>query len=434
MASLKERPAVKTRDGTSGAAFIMAKLRSLKVLHVIASIASVTGGPAAAIVGMCQALSDAGAEVTIATTTAFMQHPSPQIGKIIDHCGIPTVFFPCEVPPHLSVSLGLTRWLRKNVGNFDVAHIHGVFTYPSTIAGRIARSHGIPYLVRPLGGLSLYSLARHRLRKRVYLALFERPYLDHAAGIHFTAPAEAEEAADRNLKPPALVVPLGTPEPLPISDTDVQSFTAKHGIGSNLRLLYLGRLDPKKGLELLFQALADAGRRLPEWQLLIAGSGPEVYTAQLHSAAERAGLGKRVLFLGELRGTEKSAAFRAADIFVLPSKHENFAVAAAEAMRAGLPVIVSREVGIAPYVAARRSGMVCEASIASLAECLGRLGNDPVLRREMGENGRRVAEEFFSWPQIAQRLMGIYRAISTDSAAKELGLQPSKRDINVSKV
>ena len=417
----------------------MAKLPSLKVLHVIASAASVTGGPAAAIVGMCRALADAGAEVAIATTTAFMSNAATKIGEIktgemTDHCGIPTIFFPCEIPPHLSLSLGLTRWLRHNIKTFDIAHIHGVFTYPSTIAGRIAHSHGVPYLVRPLGGLSRYSLARHRLRKRAYFALFEREYLNRAAGIHFTAPAEAEEAADLDLKAPALVVPLGVSNLQPVRDADVQSFTAKYSIGNNLRLLFLGRLDPKKGLELLFDALASATDRLPEWQLLIAGSGPEAYTASLRSAADRTGLGNRVLFLGELRGVEKSSAFQAADIFVLPSKHENFAVAAAEAMRAGLPVIVSREVGISPYVAARRAGMVCEASVESIAECLVQLGNDAALRREMGESGRRVAEKVFSWPQIAQRLIGIYRQLTKPAGLQDFDLQVSARDINVSKV
>lgn len=413
----------------------MAKLPPLKVLHVIASVASATGGPAAAVVGMCRALSDAGAEVAIATTTAFMREMAPPFGEMLDHCGVPTIFFRCELPPHLSLSLGLTRWLRHNINTFDVAHIHGVFTYPSTIAGRIAGARDVPYLVRPLGGLSRYSLARHTLRKKAYLALFERQYLNRAAGIHFTAPAEATEAADLHLKAPALIVPLGVSGPPPASDADLQSFTAKYGIGNSLRLLYLGRLDPKKGLELLFEALASTSGRLPEWQLLIAGSGPEPYTASLRSAADRAGLGNRVLFLGELRGIEKVAAFHTADIFVLPSKHENFAVAAAEAMRAGLPVIVSREVGIAPYVAARRAGMVCEASAGSLAECLVQLGNDAALRREMGLNGRRVAEEIFSWPKIAQRLMEIYRDISTKPAnLPELGSPSSRQEMNVSNV
>jgi glycosyltransferase involved in cell wall biosynthesis len=395
----------------------MAKLLSLRVLHVIASVASVTGGPAAAIGGMCRALEEAGADVSIATTTAFMQGELPATGRMVDHCGVPTVFFPCEVPPHLSISIGLTRWLGKNIGTFDVVHIHGVFTYPSTIAGRIARSRGVPYLVRPLGGLSRYSLRRHALRKRVYMGMFEREYLNHASGIHFTAPSEAEEAADLGLKAPALIVPLGVPEPVPVSGPEVQSFAAKHNVGNNLRLLYLGRLDPKKGLELLFEALASAHRRLPEWQLLIAGSGPAAYTESLRMAAERAGIAGRVLFLGEVRAAEKAATFSLADIFVLPSKHENFAVAAAEAMRSGLPVIVSQEVGIAPYVGARGSGMVCESNVESLAKCLVTLASDATTRREMGETGRRVAAETFAWPLIAQRLLRIYRDILGSSAA-----------------
>src|SRR5215469_850102 len=116
----------------------------LKVLHVIPSISPSTGGPAYAITGMCRALQAEGIEITIATTTAFLRNSVPT-GRFLDHGGLPTIFFPCEVPPHLALSIGLTRWLQKNVRHFDIAHVHAVFTYPSTIACRIARHNRVPF-------------------------------------------------------------------------------------------------------------------------------------------------------------------------------------------------------------------------------------------------------------------------------------------------
>ncbi|MBV8208154.1 MAG: hypothetical protein JO041_15320, partial [Acidobacteria bacterium] len=90
-------------------------MNGLKVLHVISSLAPSTGGPAHAIVGMCQALMAEGADITIATTTAFLQQPF-SAGEIVSHHGIPAVFFPCELPPHLALSLGLRKWLKLHAG------------------------------------------------------------------------------------------------------------------------------------------------------------------------------------------------------------------------------------------------------------------------------------------------------------------------------
>lgn len=389
----------------------MAELPFLKVLHVIASVASTTGGPAAAIVGMGRALHQAGIEVCIATTTAFLTHDLPKTGVITDHQGIPTIFFRYEVPPHLSISLGLRRWLQANVHNFDLVHVHGVFTYPSTIAGRVSRRNGVPYIVRPLGGLSHYSLARHHLRKRLYLALCERDYLENAAALHFTSPSEVEEASALRLHRRNFVLPLGVPEPAPVTDLEVRTFRSRHGLEGRFCLLFLGRLDPKKGLEVLFESLSQLAPEVPDWRLLVAGSGPADYAASVRAAAQQRGLAERVLFVGELQGTEKSAAFRAADVFVLPSRHENFAVAVAEAMYFGLPVIVSPEVGISRYVVERGSGIVCDSAAAPLAQSIAQLADDPERRRIMGENGRTLAQEVFSWPAIARQLSGIYRSI-----------------------
>jgi glycosyltransferase involved in cell wall biosynthesis len=197
----------------------------------------------------------------------------------------------------------------------------------------------------------------------------------------------------------------------------VQRFRDHHKLGSDFTLLYLGRLDPKKGLESLFEALASVKAEVPAWRLLIAGSGDAAYTAALKAMPSRMGIADRVLFLGEVKGKEKSVAFRAADVFVLPSLHENFAVAAAEALSSGLPVIVSKAVGISPYVAERHCGVVTDGTSTSLGAAIVKLSHDAALRREMSENGRRLAAEVFNWRSIARELMRVYFEFAANNVA-----------------
>ncbi|MBV8207903.1 MAG: glycosyltransferase, partial [Acidobacteria bacterium] len=298
-----------------------------------------------------------------------------------------------------------------HAGEFAVVHVHGVFTYPCTVACRMAEQNHVPYIVRPLGGLSGYSLSRHALRKSFYLAAWERHNLNHAAALHFTAPAEAAEARGLGLRSPSIVVPLGVAAPAPVGDAEVAAFRERYRTAGRLSLLFLGRLDPKKGLELLFRVLAESADRLPPWRLLVAGSGTPAYAESLQQVVVRAGLGSRVEFVGEIQGREKWTAFRASDLFLLTSRHENFAVAAAEAMRCGVPVIVSNQVGIAPYVEEQRCGLSVSLDSSELAAAIQCLAVDPGLRREMGANGRELASRMFDWPLIAQKLIGIYKEL-----------------------
>lgn len=396
----------------------------LRILHVIPSLSPLSGGPAHAIRGMCRGLLDAGEEVTIAATTARLQNPVA-LNRILVENGVPTIYFPCELPPHFSLSLGLRRWLKRNIPKFDVVHVHSVFTYPSTAACRIAERSHVPYIVRPLGVLSHYSMARHQVLKQLYLTAFERHNLEHAGALHFTSPSEAKEARDLGLRAPAVVLPLGVAEPTAVTQEEIQAFRARHKLESDFCFLYLGRLDPKKGLELLFESLAAARNELPKWRLLVAGSGNASYAASLREAASRTGIAEETIFLGTVSGNEKAIVFAAADAFVLASQHENFAVAAAEAMRSGLPLIVSEHVGIAPYVSQRQAGIVCDFSVLSVAEALVKMAADPELRREMGRRGRQLACEVFDWKKIADELVQLYRDLASGNA--KVAMRPDDR-------
>jgi glycosyltransferase involved in cell wall biosynthesis len=172
-----------------------------------------------------------------------------------------------------------------------------------------------------------------------------------------------------------------------------------------LRLLFLGRLDPKKGIENLLAACQRLSNRGQPWSLAIAGSGDAAYTASLQQNAHDLGLREQVSFVGEVRGQAKADLFAASDLAVFPSHTENFAMVVAEALAHGVPVVASKGT---PWsgVEAHGCGLWVENDPAALAAAIARISRMPLA--EMGERGRRWMEEEFAWETVAQEMLRLY--------------------------
>ncbi|MGD0073984.1 MAG: glycosyltransferase, partial [Candidatus Binataceae bacterium] len=209
---------------------------------------------------------------------------------------------------------------------------------------------------------------------------------------------EANSRVLRALNLPTFVIPHG-----------VSLRPAVHrGSPSRQTVLFLSRLDRKKGLELMLLALADLAPCYPELRCVIAGSGNRAYEARLKRAVRRLGLGDRVRFVGFVSGDAKQALFDSCDIFVLPSQDENFGLAAVEAMAAGMAVVLTREVAISDAVAAAQAGLVIEPDREALAISLTALLQDPALAQKCGRNARRLTIEQFSWHIVTRKLIQMY--------------------------
>jgi glycosyltransferase involved in cell wall biosynthesis len=177
-------------------------------------------------------------------------------------------------------------------------------------------------------------------------------------------------------------------------------------------LLFLSRLDPKKGLDLLLPAFARVLKRHPTAHLTVAGHGPAAFVDGLKQQAHELRIQPSVAWAGFLQGEEKIRAFARADLFVLPSHSENFGLAVVEAMGAGLPVVVSDQVGIHREISSSGAGLVAECTVDSLEAALLRLLSDPDLRASMAQRGAALARTF-SRDAVVEQLAEVYAQIRT---------------------
>jgi len=381
--------------------------RPLRVLHVIPSIGPARGGPSTVIRTMARGQVESGLEVHVATTddNGPDRLPTPG-GAPLKEEGVFYWIFPRQTRFY-TISWPLTRWLMRRVAEFDVIHIHALFSFASVMAAICAQYRGIPYIVRPLGVLNRWGMhKRRRWLKGLSFRLIEARILRKAAGVQFTSEQEALEARQLGFDHSPLIVP--NPVDLPDSRTKRGGFRAAHPhLAGGAVVLFLSRLDPKKGLDLLLAAFARVREEHPDATLVLAGDGDPTFVATLQQDSERLGLQASILWTGFLQGDEKLAVLADADVFVLPSYSENFGVAVVEAMAAGLPVIVSDQVGIHREISANGAGLVVRCSERELAEALDRMIKEPALRAEAGCNGPKLAARF-SVKSVTRQLVDVY--------------------------
>ena len=375
----------------------------MKILHVIPSVSPVYGGPSQAIRPMVSYLAKSGIEVDVATTTADgkkelnVSLKEPQMD-----CGAQYFYFPREHPRRWTFSPEMGHWLKRNADNYDLIHIHSLFSYPTFTACRAARNRKVPYLLRPLGTLSPWSIAYKAWRKKLYYGLIEHENLSAAAAIQATSHLEAQGIEQLGFGSKTHIIPLGI---------NFQPPSHQKDFSIPPKILFLSRLHPTKALPVLLESLLILQREGIHLSLLIAGDGDPHYRRRLEKQVEELGLMKQVKFLAFVEGEAKIRVFNEADIFVLPSYQESFGIAVAEAMAAGLPVVVSDQVGIAPEIQEYGAGVVVPCSAASLAGGLKSIIMNPFLRQQMGKRGKELVQDKFSWEKVTPKLVSLYKMI-----------------------
>ena len=389
--------------------------KPMKLLHVVASYAPAWryGGPVQSVAALCQGLARLGEDVTVYTTNVDgASDLAVPLGQPVVRHGVKVHYFQVQPPRHWSFSWALTRALQKEVANFDLVHLHGVFVYPALAAGFYCRKYGIPYFLSPRGMLCNVAYGMKSLRKRMYLALLERRNLNAARAVHFTTIDEQRQMIPIRLGPPAFVVPNSLDLDAFASLPAYGSFRAKHPETTGKRLiLFLGRMHRIKGLDRLAEAFGRAREKIQDAHLVIAGYDLEGYGRVVRGRLREQGILERVTFTGPLVGEDKLAAFRDCDLFVLPSYQENFGMAALEAMACGLPVVVSKGVYLYPEIEQAGAGLVVDGDPAGLAGAFEMLLQDSTLRARMGEAGRWLVRERFSAERVADQMRSVYRNI-----------------------
>lgn len=375
---------------------------SIRILHCIPSMEATSGGPTRALIEICKATmwAQPGAHITIATTEHRMMPAESH--RLREELGaVELQLFP-QIGRHTSnISPSLFRWCWKNAREFDVIHIHALLHPISTLCAVIARLKKVPYIVRPLGTLSEYAFKHRRsLLKNLYYTLLDSRTVSKAEKVHFTTQLEMQKSSRPNVREKSVVIPIPfTQEPGPESLGTHES-----------TILFIGRLDPVKGLENLIKAFASIKPTTQDLRLVIAGSGQAQYEMKLRHLVSSMGLTNEIEFPGFVDGDRKLSLMRQAIVFVLPSHHENFGLSAVEAMASGLPTIVTRDVDLWPDIEQSNAGLVVERSSPQIAAALSTLINDKETRSTMGKNAAALVRDRYSYNIVGDKLLAMYHS------------------------
>lgn len=381
----------------------------MRLLHVISGLDPQNGGPTTALVGLSAAQAKAGLDVTILATWKIrdgipVAEDLRQRGVKVIHVGPAT--------GKLSRHPLLTAHCIAAVAETDVVHIHGLWEEVQHQTARACRRLGKPYVITPHGMLSPWNMSRSKWGKRLYLLWRLRKDLDRAAAIHFTTDVERDLVAPMRIKAKPIVERLGLDlsefETLPPRGTFRARFRR---LGDRPIVLFLGRIDYKKGLDVLIPAFAKAN--LGDARLVIAGPDRDGYEPTVRKMIAEHGVGERVVFTGMLHGLERIEAYVDADLFALTSHQENFGITVIEAMASGCPVLISDQVNIHAEVAGAGAGVVTSLNPGQVRQQLESYAGDPQRRRADGRRGREFALRHYDWGTIARDWERLYASLTS---------------------
>ena len=371
------------------------------------------GGPAFKVRSIARMLTGLGNKVTVLTADlGFAASTIASAGAIryeqgwrSDLDGVEVIYLKTRARYRgLTVNPGVLGFCQRELRKFDIVHIYGLYDTLGPAVAKYCRQFGIPYFVEPLGMTRL--IDRGFLLKKLWRRLVNG-YLETANRMVVTSELEKSELLAEGFQTNQLLLRYNGIDPNEFINLPPRGiFRGKSGIRNDEPLVvFLGRLIPRKGADLLIETLPQSG--CDRIRLVIAGPEGEVgYAAFLRERARTLGVEHRVLFLGPLYGVEKRAALVDADVFALPSRYENFGNTAAEAIACGTPVIVSDRCGIAPLID-KRAGLVTSYDLKSLAGALRELfGNRPLYQR-LKAGCPEVAAEI-SWDRLIGQMHTSY--------------------------
>ena len=385
---------------------------TMKVLHVIPSLDSSDGGPTTALAHMAGSVAVEGIDVFVATTIDREEAAEKQLqfGVPIRVDSWTCYFFPRQ-SRFYKISVSLLKWLWDHTREYDLVHIHAVFSFAPIAAWRAALRSKVPYIVCPHGLLNQWGMIHRRKRlKALSFRFIERPLLNGASAIHYTSTAEQDEAAPLHLTARSVVVPLGIDTSAFHHLPGRNVFEEAHPVAKSRSLtLFLSRIDPKKGIEMLLQAWKLVAESHPNTLLVLAGSGAADYTASLHALAKELGIDSKIVWTGLLGHEGRRAALGAADVFVLPSKSESFGLALLEAMASGVPCVSTTGVALGQEAAAAGAVRLASYDARDIASAIIDLLNSPETRTGLGEAGKSFAASRYSLKSMGQALASFYK-------------------------
>ena len=370
----------------------------MKILHVVPSFhpAYSYGGPIRSTFELCRNAVELGGDVRVLTTDA------DGLDRVLEVNKKEEVEFPegfqvryCPRRQRHSVSPTMMRLLPTYMRWADVVHLTGVYNFPTFPTICLARSLNKPLIWSPRGALQRWEGSSRNGLKAVWDFLWYHTADRVELTMHVTSEQESREVSERFPRLRMATIPNGVDVPVILNRVE------RNG---ELRMLFIGRLDSKKGIEALLKAcgLVDSAR---PWRLAIAGWGAPEYVSQLKEQIHALGLSGRVEMLGPVLSEAKKALFECSDVALVPSYTENFGIVVAEALAHGVPVIASKGT---PWsrLEEMKCGLWVENDPESLASAIRRISTMPL--QDMGRRGREWMQNEFSWRAVTNQMLALY--------------------------
>ena len=372
----------------------------MHVIHTIASMGQHTGGPPHSTAGLCRHLTRCGVGVELITqdTGAWLGEPV-RAGNSVSFTLVPCWTWPSR---RVALSPGFSAAVQQRVATNRTAivHDHGVWMQANFAAAQAASRLNLPLIVTPHGLLRARAVEHKRWKKDLAWRLYQRRILDGARVLHATSEEEALDLRRLGLRHPLAVIPNGVdlPEDLPPGGVATS--------GGRSCAIYVGRLSPTKGLEILLNAWSAV--RPPNWQLRIVGPDENGYRATLKARIGALGLQDTVQIDAPIHGPAKWNLFASADLLVMPSFTESFGRSIAEALAVGTPVVTTTGT---PWrdAATHDFGWVVEPTVDGLVGALRSATTQDAARlHDMGQRGKKYVTDRFGWTGLAQQMVQVY--------------------------
>ncbi len=414
----------------------------LHCLHYADELRLEAGGVVRSILDLTAMLARCGVRVTILTGDASGA-PDPWKSPKLPSENKPVSD---NLPRVIEINRALFPWKRsaadrseinKAIASADVVHLHTVWDPFNLTIAAAARRAGVPWVLTAHGMLDDQCMESQSLKKQIYLPLVGRRLIESASRVHFTATGERDQSLKRApaMRPVVLPLVIDLPplETLPSTTLARTEFPIPFASGEPV-LLFLGRVHPIKGIDLLIEALGQVIRRGTPAQLIVAGPAEPGYREELERVAKKNKITSQVHFVGMLHGDIKLSLYRACDLYVLPSLHENFGIALVEAMACGAAAVTTRSVNIWPEVerygatvvgnvsensAGDENSVGPENSVESLASGLQQCLNNLDSVRERALAGREGLREWLEPKRIGEQYTQMYRDVVAENGAEK---------------
>lgn len=325
----------------------------MRILHISPYAHPFYGGANTALRMMAKLGAQSGLDVHVATTNASGYKPFHfHSGAVQIENGSTFHYFQCNILTNWFFSRPMISWLAKSIKHFDVIHLHVPFTAPFMMGAKICQYYGIPYVISLHGLMDPWCLKQKAWKKIPYIKLFEKKNFKFAKFLHVTSCIEFDFVSSLNYGSKIYLMPLA------VDVKSNPSIQPRIVDSQKIKLLFLGRLHPVKAIPSLIKAVRILVNNGFHVELNIAGVGDSLYELDLKKMIDLEGVKNYIYWHGHVDDARKSALFLESNLFVMPSYHENFGLAAAEAMASGLPVILSDQVGLAKDVKDSKAGLI----------------------------------------------------------------------------